>query len=262
MGSTLVFDLETIPDAAAGRRCWGFPDHLSDLEVRQGMLAKQRAQSGDEFLRHPFHQVVCISCALSTPQELRVWSIGDTDSTELDIIQRFFQGIRKYKPTLVSWNGTGFDLPVLHYRALFHGISAPEYWERGESDPQFKWDNYLGRYHYRHRDLMDILSGYQARASAKLDEIATLCGFPGKMDMNGAGVLAAYEAGEIQSIRDYCETDVLNTYLIYLRFEKMRGKLSEAGYLSTYEKLVQYLTMEDKPHFKEFREKCHNPVSL
>ena len=127
----------------------------------------------------------------------------------------------------MSWNGGGFDLPVLHYRALKHGIQAPRYWEKGESDRDFKWNNYLARFHWRHVDLMDVLANFNNRAFAKLDEIAVMLGFPGKLGMSGAKVWDTYLEGGIKEIRDYCETDVLNTWLVYLRFEYMRGNLDD-----------------------------------
>jgi predicted PolB exonuclease-like 3'-5' exonuclease len=112
---------------------------------------------------------------------------------------------------LVSWNGGGFDLPVLHYRALKHGIQAERYW----NIHNFRYDNYLNRFHERHTDLMDVLAAYQPRAYASLDDIATMLGFPGKLGMSGDKVWQTYlQEGGIQKIRDYCETDVLNTYLM------------------------------------------------
>ena len=104
-------------------------------------------------------------------------------------MQRFFDGIEKYTPQLVSWNGSGFDLPVLHYRALVHGIPGCCYWDTGENDREFKFNNYLARFHARHTDLMDVLAGYQNRAWAPLDEIAQLCGLPGKLGMDGSQVV-------------------------------------------------------------------------
>jgi predicted PolB exonuclease-like 3'-5' exonuclease len=81
----------------------------------------------------------------------------------------------------VSWNGGGFDLPVLHYRALRFQVQAPRYWETGDEDNAFRYNNYLGRFHWRHVDVMDVLSGYQARARASLSDTAVLLGYPGKL---------------------------------------------------------------------------------
>ena len=76
-------------------------------------------------------------------------------------------------------------LPVLHYRALLHKVAAPTYWETGDNQQNFRWNNYLSRFHYRHMDLMDLIAGYQNRAFAPLDDIASMLGFPGKMGMSG-----------------------------------------------------------------------------
>ena len=153
---------------------------------------------------------------------------------------------------LVSWNGSGFDLPVIHYRSLLYGIDASHYWETGQNDTSFRYNNYLSRYHERHTDLMDVLAAYQPRANAPLDEIATLCGFPGKMGMSGAKVWDSYQAGRIEEIRDYCETDVLNTYLVYLNYERNRGNFDQAGYEAECARVREELKASEKPHLLEF----------
>ena len=164
----------------------------------------------------------------------------------------FFAGVDRFSPTLVSWNGGGFDLPVLQYRALLHGVAAPRYWETGDDDTSFRWNNYLSRFHARHTDLMDVLAGYQARANAPLDEIAMMLGFPGKLGMHGGRVWDCVLAGDIVEVRNYCETDVLNTFLIYLRFELIRGRLSAAEYAKECTLLRTSLADLGKPHFDEF----------
>jgi 3'-5' exonuclease len=161
----LVFDIETIPDVQLGRRALGLSD-LADAQVAKAMFAAARAHSGSDFLPLEQHQVVAISCVLRSRDALRVWSLGDETADERELISRFYEGIDRYTPDMVSWNGGGFDLPVLHYRALRAGVQAPRYWEVGEDDREFKFNNYLNRFHWRHLDLMDVLSGYQNRARA------------------------------------------------------------------------------------------------
>src|SRR3990170_2800097 len=252
--NVLVFDIETIPDVEAGRRLYKIAD-LTDQEVGRVMFHKRREQTGDsEFLRLHLHRIVAISTVLRSPDQLKVWSLGSADSTEPELLQRFFDGIDRFTPTLVSWNGSGFDLPVIHYRSLRHGIAAPRYWDTGGEDKDFRWNNYLNRYHERHTDLMDVLAGYQTRANAPLDEIAGLLGFPGKMGVSGAGVWEQFIAGEIESIRNYCETDALNTYLIYLRFELIRGHLTEKKYQTECQQVRDLLQQMHKPHLNEFLE--------
>src|SRR3989338_3665701 len=243
--NVLTFDIETVPDVETGRKLHGL-DGLSDKDVARVMFQKRREQTGDsDFLRHHLHRVIAISVVLrcdiqgsmgaaggrkpgaAGEPSLSVWSLGETASDEAELIRRFYDGIEKYTPTLVSWNGSGFDLPVLHYRALRHGVDASRYWETGANDQSFSWNNYISRYHERHTDLMDVLSAYQPRATAPLDEIAPLLGLPGKMGHSGAEVWEQFQQGNLEGIRNYCETDVLNTYLVYLRYELMRGNLDD-----------------------------------
>jgi predicted PolB exonuclease-like 3'-5' exonuclease len=249
--NVFVFDIETIPDVNTARKQNNF-EMLSDEEVVSAITAQQRAQKGTDFLPLYMQRIVCISAVLRTPSRFMVWSLGDENSSEPELIERFFDGIEKYTPTLVSWNGSGFDLPVLHYRSLLHGISAPRYWENGETDSQFKYNNYLNRYHYRHLDLMDILASYNSRAYAPLDGIATLLDFPGKMGQSGSQVWPQFRDGKIQDIRNYCETDVLNTYLVYLRFQLLRGMFTKESFKKEVEFVKEALQDTEKAHLDEF----------
>ena len=236
----LVFDIETIPDVISAKRLHELQG-LSDLEVADALFHMRRQETGRDFLRLHLQRIVAISLVYVTESRITVLSLKEVHSSEKELVQAFFSAIDHYRPTLVSWNGGGFDLPVLHYRAMLHGISAGTYWDLGEKDPQTKWNNYISRYHFKHTDLMDVLALYQPKACVSLDEMASLLGFPGKLDMSGARVWDQYQKGEIESIRAYCETDVLNTYLIYLRFCLFRGTLNEAGYIKEIERLKTYL---------------------
>ncbi len=247
----LTFDIETIPDVDAGRLLLQL-DGLSDKDVATAMTFKRQQAVGHDFLPLHLHRVVAISATFRSGDAFRVWTLGDEASDEAEIVQRFFEGIEKYSPDLVSWNGGGFDLPVLHYRALKHGIQAPRYWETGDADREFRWNNYLSRYHWRHIDLMDVLANFNNRAFAKLDEIAMLLGFPGKLGMSGDKVWDKYQDGAIAEIRDYCETDVLNTWLVFLRFEHMRGNLDDAGLEREFDLVRTSLADMDRPHLNEF----------
>lgn len=246
-----AFDIETVPDVEAGRRLHGL-EGLSDADVARAMFQLRRQETGgSEFLPHHLQRVVAISIVMRNRDTFKVWSLGEPSAPEAELVARFFDGIERYTPDLVSWNGRGFDLPVLHYRALLHGVSAPRYWETGDSDQSFRWNNYLGRFHWRHIDLMDVLSGYAGRG-APLDQVAQLLGFPGKLGMDGSRVWEAWLAGEIDAIRDYCELDALNTYLVFLRFERMRGRIDEREYHDECRLVRETLQREDKPHFRAF----------
>jgi predicted PolB exonuclease-like 3'-5' exonuclease len=245
------FDIETIPDTEFGRRMWDL-EGLSDADVGTAMTFMRQQQTGSDFLPLHLHRVVAISVAFRSGDGFRVWSLGDRDADEAEIIGRFFEGVERYSPELVSWNGSGFDLPVLHYRALRHGIQAPRYWETGDNDRDFRYNNYLSRFHWRHVDLMDVLSGFQVRGRASLDQVAVMLGFPGKLGMSGDKVWDCWLDGGIDDIRDYCETDVLNTHLVFLRFEFMRGHLDAAGLAREYEIVRSTLRSMDRPHLTEF----------
>jgi len=212
----LAFDIETIPDVAGGRRLLELGDDLSNEQVAEAMFTQRRAKTGSDF-----------------------------------IATHLFDGVDKHTPTLVTWNGSGFDLPVLHYRGLINNVQAPRYWDLGEDDSNFKWNNYIGRFHLRHTDLMDVLAGYNNRAFAPLDEIAVLLGFPGKMGMSGSKVWQQFCAGEIKAIRDYCETDALNTYLVYLHWLFIRGQLTDAD-LQREHGIVKGALKKGAPHLQEF----------
>ena len=179
--NVLAFDIETVPDVASGRRLLAL-DGLGDVDVARIMRQRQQQASGTEMMRHHLNPDRgdrggpagrrSISgygpSATSNPRSASSWSDSSTESSAT-------------RRNLVSWNGSGFDLPVLHYRALLHGVGAPRYWESGDDDQSFRWNNYLNRFHARHTDLMDVLAGYQPRAFARLDEIAQMLGFPGKL---------------------------------------------------------------------------------
>jgi predicted PolB exonuclease-like 3'-5' exonuclease len=247
----LVFDIETIPDLDGGRRIHDL-EAMDDAGVWAAMKTLRQAHKGNDFMPAHLQRVVAISVALRHGDSFRVWSIGDEDAEEGELIQRFFDGVEKYRPVLVSWNGGGFDLPVLHYRGLIHGCVAPRYWDSGQLDRETKWDNYISRYQFRHTDLMDVLAMYSGRQNAPLTEIAQLLGFPGKLGMDGSKVFDAYREGRLRDIRDYCETDVLNTYLVYLRFELMRGHLSHEAHTQEELRVRQLLEASDAPHWAEF----------
>jgi len=255
MTPVLVFDIETIPDVAGLRKVWDLGPELSDQGVVDLVTQRRRQATGNDFLPAHVQRVVAISCALRSGDDVRVWTLGTPEDDEASIVARFFDGIERYKPQLVSWNGSTFDLPVLHYRAMVHGIAGCCYWDQGDLDRDFKFNNYLARYHTRHTDLMDVLGSFNNRAWAPLDELSRLCGFPGKLGMDGSQVYAAFKRGEVAAIRAYCETDVANTYLLFLRFQLIRGAFERAAYDREIALLRAWLVAQPAPHWKEFQDK-------
>jgi len=254
--SVLVFDIETIPDLEGLRQLRGTPAERADEALWEEIRAERAAEGKSDFMPHHLQRVLVVSCVFRSAEGLRVHSFVDREeagaSQEGRVIQGFFQAVERHVPQLVSWNGGGFDLPVLHWRGLRHGVVASKYWDLGEDDRDFKWNNYIGRYHLRHLDLMDLLAMYQPRASAPLDAMAKLCGFPGKLGMDGSAVYPAWRAGKLDDIRRYCETDVMNTYLLYCRFQKMRGGFTEPEYEREIEFVKQALSAIGEPHWAEY----------
>ena len=252
MTPVFAFDIETVPDCAGIRRLLDLPESLSDAEVAEVAFQRKRAQSCNDFLPLHLHRVIVISCALRDDQGVRVFSIAEPEHDERAAIQRFFDGIGKLTPQLVSWNGGGFDLPVLQMRGLLHGVTAPRYWDLGDEDREFRYNNYIGRFHTRHCDLMDLMALYQARNNAPLDEVAQLAGLPGKIGLSGASVWREYLARGIARIREYCEADCANTYLLWLRWQRMRGALSAEQHAQECTQLRDWIAAQAAPSWREF----------
>ena len=252
MTPTLAFDIETVPDVDGLRRLHGMDPALSDHDVAEFALQRRRAATGSDFLPLHLHRVVAIACALREGDSFRVWSLGAPSDGEAELMRRFFDGIEKYTPQIISWNGSGFDLPVLHYRSMLHGLSAARYWDMGEDDREYRFNNYINRYHTRHLDLMDLLALYQPRGYVPLDDFARLCGFPGKLGMDGSKVSEAFRAGKIEQIRNYCETDVANTHLVFLRFQLLRGVYDAGAYRRECDLVRSTLEKSREPHWREF----------
>ena len=187
----------------------------------------RRQATGSDFLPLHLHRVVAISCALRDRDSFRVWSLGAEADGEAVLIQRFFDGIAKYTPQLVSWNGGGFDLPVLHYRGLMHGVKARRYWDMGDDDREFRYNNYISRYHLRHLrpDGPPVaLPAARQRAARRARAAARAC--PASSAWTARRCGTPISAGSSTEIRRYCETDVVNTYLVFLRFQLMREALT------------------------------------
>ena len=253
MPRILAFDIETVPDVELGRLLYDLND-LSDSEVAEIMF-NHRLQETDgksQVLRSHAYRVVAISILWRDDDKLVLRSLGTEDDDERELLRQFFGGIDKYTPTLVSWNGKGFDMPVLHYRALRHGIVSNVYWDQGDDDRDFRYNNYLNRYHQRHMDVMQWLANHDNRSFARLDEIARLLGLPGKTLLSGADVWPAFLEGRLAEIRRYCEQDALLTYLIYLRCLLIAGRVTEEHYQRQLDQVRDMLTGLKQPPWDEF----------
>lgn len=256
----IVFDIETVVDADAARRLLRLPE-LSDVEARDALsdYFLEKTEGRNDFPRQPFHQVVAISYGhlIREPGEegselvmRRLATGGDKSSSEQEMLEGFFQLIEKRAPQLVSFNGRGFDLPVLKYRAMAHGLSCARWFKEGD-----KWNNYESRYSRDyHCDLLEVLSDFGASARCSMDEVAAVFKVPGKLETAGDNVRQMFEDGQIEAIRDYCETDVLTTMLIFLRHQLFTGALSEGAYARAVFGVRNYLESEceSRPHLGEY----------
>lgn len=215
----LVFDIETIPDIRHAKHLCAELAELPDDEALPQLLTKYEEETGKTFLPLPLHRVACLSVLWVQNDKMTLKSLALPEHNEAEILNKFFTSLDR-APTLVSWNGRGFDLPVMTYRALHHGISAGKLFSQSG---EMKYNNYQNRYHNKHIDLMMRLAA--GSTLQKLDVVASLCGFAGKQDITGYDVLPMVQAGEWQKLTTYCESDVINTWLVYLRYQRLLGQI-------------------------------------
>ena len=214
------------------------------LSLRAMEIFKEK--TGSEFLPVCFHRVVSISAVMADGfgRFLRVSTLDG--ESERDRIAKFLTFIEDFNPRLVSFNGRGFDLPMIMARAMCYDLSAAAYFETNDRDNnKSKWENYRSRYDGRfHLDLLDHISDFGAVRGLKLDHICASVGLPGKYDVHGDQVLQLYYGGEQAKIDEYCRSDVLNTYWLFLKYELLRGKITKDDYLNYIAVMGEFLQKE------------------
>jgi predicted PolB exonuclease-like 3'-5' exonuclease len=253
-----TFDIETIPDHEAAKNLLGLDE--SDPKILREKLEEYHKTADGKaiFLKHPFHKIVAISFleaeiirenGIEKYKFKTVRSGGKEGSDEAELVSGFFQYLAKTTPRLVSFNGRSFDLAVLKYRAMKHNIAAPFLYKMGD-----KWNSYTSRYSLDwHCDLLEALCDFGASARIRLNEVCAILGFPGKIDVDGSSVTALYDGGKIGEIRDYCETDVLNTYLVYLNYAHHKGLTDQSSYDNSIAEIKNFLAENsDKEHLAKF----------
>jgi predicted PolB exonuclease-like 3'-5' exonuclease len=238
MSNVIVWDIETVPDLKGFAAANGHVGKTDD-EVR--------AELSDKFPKHIYHSIICIGALVAHREDSGRWTVDALgaphvgDRSERELIASFVDKIAALSPQLVTFNGSSFDLPVLRYRAMVHGIAAPGLAAR----------SYFNRYTEDAVDLCDVLSSFSSQAKATLHELCRVMGLPGKPDgMTGAEVEKYYRDGNIRQIADYCESDVLNTYRAWLRYELFRGRLSEPDFQASEANLIEFVKVRSntKPH--------------
>lgn len=253
----LVFDIETIPDLTTAKRLYPELGDLSDENAFTALIALREAETGKSFMQYPLHKIVCLSFLWAdlAQKKYTLKSLSADTLDEKEIIQTFLRAFNQ-KPILVSWNGAGFDIPVLAYRSLHHRLSAPHLFNDHKN-------GYLNRYGTAHIDLMDKMKVGSFSNSQKLDIIASLCGFAGKGGVDGNEVLPMVQKGDWANLCRYCESDVVNTWLIYLRWQLLYGQLNEQDVIAIEQDTLAYLaTLTDSdgsPRHQAFLTEATSP---
>ncbi|MGM0623807.1 MAG: 3'-5' exonuclease [Campylobacterota bacterium] len=230
-----VFDCETVPDYALIQKTFELPQGLSEYESLVHAQKMHEDKTGTTFLPLPYHRVVALSAVIADDygKFLKVGDFGKEDDSEEAIISHFFEFIEKDNPKLVSFNGRSFDMPMLLIRAMKYDLSLHAFFDN--SNPQIgktKWDNYRQRYSEGfHTDLMDSLSQFGAARGLKLDTLCSMMDIPGKYDVSGDQVMELFYEEKIEKIKEYCQSDVLNTYWLFLKYQMLRGDLTKEHYL-------------------------------
>jgi predicted PolB exonuclease-like 3'-5' exonuclease len=238
MSNVIVWDIETVPD-------------LKGFAIANARVGKSddeiRAELGDKFPKHIYHSIICIGALVAHREEGGHWAVDAVgaphvgERPEKDLIASFVDKIAALTPQLITFNGSSFDLPVLRYRAMVHAIAAPGLAARP----------YFHRYTDDAVDLCDVLSSFSSQAKATLHELCRVIGLPGKPDgMTGVEVEKYYRDGHIREIAEYCESDVLSTYRVWLRYELFRGRLSDAEFQTSEASLAEFVKARGntKPH--------------
>jgi len=226
-GHIVVWDLETVPDLVGYARANGLEDKDPEF-IREAM--------GDAFPKLIYHSIVCIGAVIAKfdNDHWATSAVGAPhvgDRSEKELIAAFVDKLDAIRPQLISFNGNAFDLPVLRYRAMISEVSAPALSKRA----------YFHRYSADSLDLCDVLASFNASGRVSLDVLAKILGFAGKpADLNGSQVEDYYNAGRIAEIASYCESDVINTYRIWLRYELFRGALTAEAYAKSEAALLAF----------------------
>ena len=229
-----VFDCETIPDSELIRKTYTFDEELNDLNISLKAIKEYENKKGTAFLPIPYHKVVAISAVIADDfgKFQKVSSIDGENEKEM--IKNFLHFIDRFNPKLVSFNGRGFDIPMLFIRALKYNLTCPAFFEQdNQMLNKTKWENYRSRYSEQfHIDLLEAFGHFGAVRNLSLDILCQMTGLPGKFDVSGDMVMELYYKNEIEKIKEYCESDVLNTYILYLKYEILKGNIILEDYFS------------------------------
>ncbi len=248
-----IFDIESIPDVKTLQSVYGYEG--DEKSISETALKAQEQKTGSSFLPLPFHKIVAISAVIADDYGMfkKVNSLNGND--EKALIVDFLKFINSHQPKLVSFNGRSFDMPLLMIRALRYNLSCEAYYEVENRDlNKNKWENYRSRYSDRfHVDLLDHIGEFGAVRGLKLDHLCTMAGLPGKYDVSGDQVMELFYKNELDKIKQYCESDVLNTYWLYLKYELLKGNLTAIDY-ARYISIMGEKMKDEKSYTKVFKD--------
>lgn len=232
-----IFDIESIPDVELLRQVYGYSGDCLDV-CNQALLA-QEEKSGYSFLPLSFHKIISIASVLADDygKFIKVGhfaaNVGIENREEI-LLQEFGAFLNKRNPRLISFNGRGFDMPLIAIRALKYNINLSGYYEvDNPSLGKNKWENYRQRYSERfHLDLFDVLGNYGAIKNFDLDSVCKMAGIMGKYEIHGEHVYELiFKENNLAKVDFYCQSDVLNTYWLFLKFELTKGMIQLEHYL-------------------------------
>jgi predicted PolB exonuclease-like 3'-5' exonuclease len=232
----LIVDTESIPDGDLLARVKYAAENLSpeDAVGRAQEEARQASKTGSDFVNVAFQIPVAV-CVVKVANDFSLQAITCLDAPQFrpkEIVRRFWLGVGMYeRAKLVTFNGRGFDLPMLELTAFRHGLSLREYCQRSRN-----------RFQGNQLDLLDWLTNFGAcRLMGGLNLLAKMLGKPGKMEFAGDQVYGMHREGRLQEINDYCMFDTLDTYFVFLRTRVMTGDLGPEQEDETIQKAREFL---------------------
>lgn len=248
-----VFDCESVPDVELLRDVYGYSG--DDMEVCNEAFEAQMQNTQSSFLPLPFHKIITISALICDDfgRFIKLGNYAKDSKNEGEIISEFINYLNKNNPKLVSFNGRGFDLPLIMLRAMKYDLSAEAYFESDNAAfNKNKWDNYRARYSENfHIDLLDSLSSFGVARNMRLDVVCKMLKIPGKFDTSGDDVFRLFYEGEYKKIDEYCQSDVINTYWLFLKYQLLQGRISLEDYHSLLGIFLDKLP-KDKSYSKVF----------
>ncbi len=255
-----VFDIETIPSVSLCKEHFQLEENDA-LKICERSFEKQKEKSGSEFLPLYLHEIISIAAVIGDDygKFIKVGNFGQKHenredfASEKELLEDFFKYFNEKQPRLISFNGRGFDMPLLTLKALKYNLTLDAFYNQ-----ENKWENYRARYSEQfHLDLMDSLSHYGSVRGLNLNGVCSMMNIPGKFDVSGDLVHAIYfnphlSQKEKKGIIDgYCQSDVLNTYWLFLKYEVLKGALNKEQYLGLLSDFLEKFPKE-KPYSSVF----------